>query len=181
MTIADPSVSKNAWRIGSPGVDGWTRTARPGDPNKYFTVSADCHVTESLAFLDSIEGQYRGRIPRVVDGDDGSQHLITEGNRPQLVRPARRGAPVAEQQPYERPEDNQPARVRMEEEDLLRLAAGRSIAQRLTDQARDGVDVEIVFPTTGLLCWATPDPVFAMAMCRAWNRWALNHIGSHMQ
>jgi predicted TIM-barrel fold metal-dependent hydrolase len=181
MTVTDPSVSKNAWRIGSPGVEGWTRTARPDDPNKYFMVSADCHVTESLAFLDGIEPQYRDRIPRVIQRDDGAQHLITEGNRPQLVRPATRGAPAEEQQPYERPEDNQPARVRMEDEDLLRLAAGRSVEQRLSDQARDGVDVEIVFPTTGLLCWATPDPVFAMAMCRAWNRWALDHIGSHMQ
>ena len=60
MTITDPDASKNAWRIGSPGVEGWTRTARPGDPDKYFMVSADCHVTESLAFLET----HRARVPR---------------------------------------------------------------------------------------------------------------------
>ena len=49
-----PTEVKNAWRIGSPGVEGWTRTARPDDPNKYFMVSADCHVTESLEFLATI-------------------------------------------------------------------------------------------------------------------------------
>jgi len=180
MDIANPSLSKNAWRIGSPGIEGWKRTARPGDPNKYFMVSADCHVTESLAFLNGIEPQYRARIPRVVENADGSQHLVTEGNRPQLVRSAK-NAPTERQQPYERPEDNQPARARMEEEDLLRLGAGRKLEQRLSDQERDGVDVEVLFPTTGLLCWATPDPVFAMAMCRMWNRWAVDHIGSHMR
>src|SRR6516225_543366 len=164
MNTANPSVSKNAWRVGSPGIEGWQRTAHADDPNKYFMVSADCHVTESLAFLKGIEPQYRERVPRVVENADGSQHLVTEGNRPQLVRSAK-NAPAEKQQPYERPEDNQPARARMEYEDLLRLAAGRTVEQRLSDQARDGVDAEILFPTTGLLCWATPDPVFAMAMC----------------
>ena len=41
------TLEKNAWRLPTPGVEGWTRTARPDDPNKYFMVSADCHVTES--------------------------------------------------------------------------------------------------------------------------------------
>jgi predicted TIM-barrel fold metal-dependent hydrolase len=40
--------------------------------------------------------------------------------------------------------------------------------------------VEVLFPTVGLLCWATPDPAFAMAMCRSWNRWAHDHCGPHM-
>ena len=31
LTILDPAPSKNAWRIGTPGVEGWTRTARPDD------------------------------------------------------------------------------------------------------------------------------------------------------
>ena len=32
----------------TPGVEGWARTARPGDPDKYFMVSADCHVHEPV-------------------------------------------------------------------------------------------------------------------------------------
>jgi predicted TIM-barrel fold metal-dependent hydrolase len=181
MTMTEPERSKNAWRIGTPGVDGWTRTARPDDPHKYYMVSADCHVTESLAFLDTIEPEYRERIPRIVEEDDGSQWNITEGNRPQLVRPGTKSKPVQEQQSYERPEDNRPSKSRMEEEDLLRVGGGRTVEQRLADQARDGVDVEVLFPTAGLLCWATPDPVFAMAMCRTWNRWGLDMLGAHMQ
>jgi predicted TIM-barrel fold metal-dependent hydrolase len=176
-----PTEVKNAWRIGSPGVEGWTRTARPDDPNKYFMVSADCHVTESLEFLATIEPQYRHRVPRVEERDDGAQYLVTEGNRPQLVRPGTRSGSVQERQGYERAEHDRPFRDRMEDEDMLRAAAGRTVDQRLADQARDGVDAEVVFPTTGLLCWATPDPVFAMAMCRTWNRWIHDHVGPHMQ
>ena len=146
------TVVKNAWRVGSPGVEGWTRTARPGDPNKYFMVSADCHVTESLAFLATIEPEYRDRVPHVEERDDGAQFLVTEGNRPQLVRPETRSGSVQQRQEYERAEHDRPARDRMEDEDVVRAAAGRTVKQRVADQAQDGVDVEIVFPTLGLLC-----------------------------
>jgi predicted TIM-barrel fold metal-dependent hydrolase len=179
MTIQDETSSRNAWRLESPGAEGWPRSARPGAPNKYFMVSADCHVTESLQFLERIDGDYADRIPHVEKRDDGAEFLITEGNRPQLVKPPS-GRTVQEQQTFERPEHNRDPKSRMEDEDLLRVGAGRSIDQRLADQAADGVDVEILFPTTGLLCWATPDPKFAMKMCQAWNRWAADEIGSHM-
>jgi len=180
MTIVEPAPSKNAWRIGTPGVEGWTRTARPDDPHKYFMVSADCHTTEGMAFLDGIEPEYRERIPHMEERPNGAQYMVTEGNRPQLVRPPA-GQTVQAQQRYERAEDNRASKERMEPEDVARQNGGRTIEQRIADQAADGIDVEIVFPTAGLLCWATPDPVFAMAMCRAWNRWAVGQIGEHMR
>ena len=37
-----------------------------------------------------------------------------------------------------------------------------------------------MFPTAGLLCWATPDPQFAMTMCAAWNRWVVDQMGAYM-
>ncbi|HET6795229.1 MAG TPA: amidohydrolase family protein, partial [Acidimicrobiales bacterium] len=176
MTVID----KNAWRLETPGVEGWPRTARPDDPNKYFMVSADCHVTEGMAWIEHLEPDLRPRAPHLEQREDGAQFIITEGNRPQMVRPGEKSPPPA-QASYERSEDNRPSGMRMEEEDVLRSQAGRSVEQRLADQARDGVDVEIVFPTGGLLCWATPDPVFAMAMCRAWNRWAHDQFRDHMR
>ena len=36
----------NAWRLDTPGIAGWTRTARADDPDKYFMVSTDGHVQE---------------------------------------------------------------------------------------------------------------------------------------
>src|SRR4051794_38066399 len=177
---SDQLDSKNAWRLETPGDPGWAHSPRPGAPNKYFMVSADCHTTESLDFLVRVPAAHQPRIPHLETREDGAQYLITEGNHPQLVRPGRSTPTVQAQQTFERSEHNRDPRSRMEDEDVLRVGAGRSVEQRLADQAADGVDVEILFPTAGLLCWATPDPKFAMAMCAAWNRWAVDQIGPHM-
>jgi predicted TIM-barrel fold metal-dependent hydrolase len=69
----------------------------------------------------------------------------------------------------------------MDDEDMLRNSTGRTLAERLAAHDADGIDAELMFPNKGLLCWATPDPVFAMAMCRQWNRWAHAFCGEHMQ
>jgi predicted TIM-barrel fold metal-dependent hydrolase len=177
MAATEPGPA-NAWRLATPGISAWSRTARAGDPEKYFMVSSDTHANEPASYLaDHIEPAFRERIPRIEVREDGSQWLISEGNRPQRVKPAPKARTVQTRQSFERPEHDRPAASRMDQEDLLRSAAGRTVEQRLADQAADGVDVELVFPNKGLLCWATPDPVFGMAMCRAWNRWAYDHFG----
>jgi predicted TIM-barrel fold metal-dependent hydrolase len=103
--------------------------------------------------------------------------MITEGTRPSMVKPGRRTKTVQEQQSFERKEHNRHAGSRMEDEDRLRNATGRTVDQRLADQDADGVDVELIFGNKGLMCFASPDPTFALAMCRAWNRWAYDYFG----
>jgi predicted TIM-barrel fold metal-dependent hydrolase len=157
---------RNAWRQVSPGVDGWSRSARPDDPDKLYMVSADCHANEPASYLgDHIEPEYLARIPHLEVRPDGSQWTVTEGNRPMMVRPSDESIARAKG-------DDRHWGSKMEPEDVLRNSTGRTIEERLADQAADGVDVELIFPNKGLLTWATPDPVFADAMCRAWNRWA---------
>jgi len=163
---------RNAWRLDSPGATGWRRTARPDDPQKYFMVSADCHVTEPMKFFDRVEPEFRDRTPKVSEREDGSLWMTTEGNQPMMIKPGATTRTVQQQQSFERAEHDRHSGSRMEDEDRRRSAAGKSLDQRRADQAEDGVDVELVFPNSGLLCWATPDPRFAMSMCRAWNRWA---------
>ena len=141
ITATDPA---NAWRTESPGPAGWARTARPGDPHKYFMVSADCHANEPWDYLQTrIEPQFVARLPHVETDANGEQWLITEGWRPQRVK-------------------TNVAASTMAAEDKVRSTAGADPRQRLRDHAADGVDVEIVFPNKGLLVWATPDPVFSM-------------------
>ena len=153
----------NAWRLETPGARGWPRSARPGDPNKYFMVSADCHANEPNDYLAArIESEYRARLPRVEVDASGERWLVSEGWRPQRLR-----TNIAENT--------------MAPEDKVRAAAGAIAADRVRDHERDGVDVEIVFPGKGLLVWATPDPKFAMAMCRAWNRWADEAYGGYRE
>ena len=43
----------------------------------------------------------------------------------------------------------------MEPEDVLRNKSGLTIEERIADQRRDGIDIELIFPNKGLLCWAT--------------------------
>ena len=169
--------SPNAWRLETPGPIG-TQVVTPGHPDKLFMVSADCHANEPAGYLaDCIEPEYLDRIPRLERRDDGSEYMISEGNRPQLVQRGPSTGTVQARQSFERPEHDRLAPERMDDEDRLRNSTGRTIGQRLADQEADGVDVELVFPNKGLLCWATPDPVFAAAMCRAWNRWAYDWFG----
>ncbi len=162
---------RNEWRQQTPGPEDWLHTARPDDPDKYFMVSADCHANEPADYLaDRVEPEYRDRLPHIEVRDDGSQFSVTEGNRPMMIKPP--DAFLA-QAKGERAHFTQ----RLEPEDALRNATGRTIEQRLVDQTADGVDIELIFPNKGLVCWATPDPVFADAMCHAWNRWAYEFHG----
>ena len=43
MPTVEMTVSRH---LATPGADSWDRTALPDDPNKYFTVSTDCHISE---------------------------------------------------------------------------------------------------------------------------------------
>jgi predicted TIM-barrel fold metal-dependent hydrolase len=169
----------NLWRRETPGAAGWPHSARPGAKSKYFMFSADTHGVEPAAYLSEIEPQYRDRIPRLETREDGSQWLITEGNRPQRVRRAP-GKPGADGS-LESGGGAGAATSPLDDEDTLRNASGRTVEGRLADHRADGVDAELMFPNRGLLSWATPDPVFAMAMCRQWNRWAHGFCGTHMQ
>ena len=140
----------NKWRLETPGDDGWQWSARPDAEQKFFMVSTDCHANEPAdLWATRIEPEYRDRVPRVEVDKDGVQWRVTEGYRPDRIRVQS-----------------------FEGEDKLRAQAGADPADRARDHARDGIDVEIIFPNKGLAMWATPDPVFANAQCRIWNDWA---------
>ena len=141
--------TNNLWRQDTPGSD-WPRSPRPAAANKYFMVSADCHVQEPNDFLSArMDKKFQERLPGIVLGGDGSKLQKTEG-----FRPIRIGS------------------FTLEGEDLERSESGRTPAERLAALDRDGVDCEILFPNKGLTIWATPDVEFSQAMCRAYNDWA---------
>lgn len=77
----------NAWRAQTPGTEGWPRSPRPGAVNKYFIVSADCHVQEPDDFLLArMDAKYRDRLPGIVLGGDGAKLQKSEGFRPLRLR-----------------------------------------------------------------------------------------------
>ena len=147
----------NLWRLETPGLTGWSRSARPGDPNKYFMISADCHANEPAAlWAERIDAKYRDRLPRVTTDANGVQWRVSEGHRPDRIR------------------FND-----LEGEDRLRQQAGADPRQRLLDQDLDGIDAEVIYPNKGLSMWATPDAVFAQAQCRVFNEWAWETFGAY--
>jgi predicted TIM-barrel fold metal-dependent hydrolase len=167
---------RNAWRMKGVGPTSWGDRLAPGAKDKYFMVSADSHANEPLDFLTSriTDPDYKDRLPRVRVDDEGIQWLHTDGWPPQRVSvPSGRTDLLPEMESFENYEVLNPYTDRMEDQDILRAAAGRSVEQRLEHNAADGVDAEVVFPQKGILAYATPDPVFAGMMTRAWNRWAL--------
>jgi predicted TIM-barrel fold metal-dependent hydrolase len=159
IAVSDIVVNEpNRWRLETPGQSGWTKSARPGAPNKYLMISADCHANEpATLWVDRIEAQYKDRLPRVIVDDKGSKWRVSEGHRPDRLRDSD-----------------------LEGEDQVRARAGADPRERLRDQARDGIDGEVVFPNKGLSMWATPDPVFAQAQCRVWNNWAWETFGPYV-
>ena len=159
MSTVDIVVNEpNRWRLETPGHSGWPRTARPGAPNKYLMISADCHANEpATLWAERIDARYRDRLPRIVTDEKGVQWRISEGHRPDRLRLSD-----------------------LEGEDQVRAKAGADPEDRLRDHARDGIDAEAIFPNKGLAMWATPDPVFAQAQCRVWNDWAWETFGPYV-
>ena len=153
LTINEP----NVWRLATPGHTGWPRSARPGDPRKYFIVSADAHANEPAdLWATRIDAKYRDRVPRVIVDEHGVKWRVSEGHRPDRLRT-----------------DD------LEGEDRLRQLAGADPEERLRDMDRDGIDAEVIFPNKGLSMWATPDGAFAMAQCRVYNEWAWETFGRY--
>jgi len=148
----------NAWRKETPGHQGWRRTARPGDPNKFFMISADCHANEPNDLWHTrMDVKFHDRLPSFMfDEKVGASFQVTEGFRPMKLN-----------------------NISFEGEDAERNGAGKTPEERLADHARDGVDAEIIFPNKGLAMWATPDAKFAQAMCCAWNDWAWETFGPY--
>src|SRR5687768_1381304 len=114
LTINEP----NVWRLTTPGHHSWPRSARPGDPKKYFIVSADAHANEPAdLWATRIDAKYRARLPRVIVDEHGVKWRVSEGHRPDRLRT-----------------DD------LEGEDRLRQLAGADPEQRLRDMDRDGID-----------------------------------------
>ena len=150
--------ANNVWRLTTNNASAaWPRSPYPDASNKYFMASADGHVQEPKdLWKKRLPEEYHQRLPGVTVDKEGTQFQKTEGFRPVRIR-----------------------NIKMQGEDALRNASGRSPQARIDDLALDGVDAEILFPNLGLTIWATPDAEFSQMMCRAWNEWAWEEFGPY--
>lgn len=127
--------------------------------NRYFLLSADCHVVEPPDLWEKrVDAAYRHRLPRQEVDEHGVKWQVIEGHRPTRI-----------------------AEIKLEGEDLERSRAGsRDPQERLRDHGRDGIDAEVIYPTFGLMMWASPDVELHKQMSRVYNDWAFETFGEHM-
>jgi predicted TIM-barrel fold metal-dependent hydrolase len=132
-------------------------------------ISADSHITEPPeCYSARIDKRFLDRAPRVVSdpkrGDlfviDGMDKTIPMG----LIAAA--GKPAHELTMYG-------SRF----EDLHR--GGWDPDARLSDQERDGVSAEILYPTVGMLMCNHPDFEFKHACFQAYNDWIAEYSSRH--
>src|SRR5689334_1906951 len=87
MNAKERSEHFNSVRTQTPGHEGWEHVATPGAPNKYFMVSADCHVNEPPnLWVERIDEKYRHRLPRIEVDANGVKWSVTEGHHPMKIR-----------------------------------------------------------------------------------------------
>jgi predicted TIM-barrel fold metal-dependent hydrolase len=172
-------LAAQTWRSETPGHAGWSRTVRPKDTNKLFVLSADSHAVEPKDWMNGyIDDDVREKL-RVRRGrrDQEMDQERAEGMREPKETPAVDVDKVNAKD--KRDKEASVAshlldRSKMAGEDLERLLSGRYPDKRVEDNARDGVDAEIIFPGAAFLAAqiANDDPALAIRFCEGWNNWA---------
>lgn len=133
-------------------------------------ISADSHITESPStYIDFIDPSWRDRAPKMIDGGPGVGDLyVIEGAR----SPVPMGLVAAAGKD---PSEITVSGVRFEE--LHR--GGWDPDARLSEQDRDGVSAEIIYPTVGMVLCNIDDFDLKKACFDAYNRWIAAYCATH--
>ena len=125
-------------------------------------ISADSHVQESAAVYKALPRKFQARVPH-IEVREGKRYRVFEGRKPRRL---------------------DLADTRLTEEDKEREfrsdpSGGTDIARRLSDQERDGVGAEVIYPNDGLALYQSRDPEYQAAVAAAYNDWAIELFGPH--
>jgi len=134
-----------------------TTTSEPAMAETYrgeTFISTDAHVTEPIdLYAERVDRAFGERVPRIATTDDGWRTLLVEGLRPRKLMKA--------------------------DEREFAIVGDWDPADRMRDQAKDGVTAEVIFPTFALqACFAPDDAALQLALCRAYNDWAGEVFGT---
>lgn len=135
----------------------------------YPIISADSHITEAPnTYIDHIDKKWIDRAPRIVNSETKGDMFVVDG----MDRPIALGLVAAAGKD---PEELTEAGVKFE--DLHR--GGWDPDARLTEQDRDGVAAEIIYPTVGMVLCNHRDFEYKDACFAAYNRWIAEYCGRH--
>jgi predicted TIM-barrel fold metal-dependent hydrolase len=137
----------------------------------YPIISADSHITEHPeTYTGYIDAKWRDKAPHMIDGGEKGALYVIDG----MDRPIAMGLIAAAGKP---PEELSMTGVAFE--DLHR--GGWDPDARLKDQAIDGVDAEVIYPSVGMLLCNHKDFDYKKACFDAYNRWIAEYCGAHPQ
>ena len=116
----------------------------------YQVIDADAHTVESSApFERFLDKEYRHLMPQMVRDEGGAARIVFEGR---LWPPF----PVGEHSSNLVDRKDSPE-------------------QRLTVMDGQGIDIQFLFPSFGLMVNFTNDAGYAAALCRAYNEWLADY------
>ena len=119
-------------------------------------ISADSHIQEPLELYEErLPKKYRHRTPRTMTDSDGAVYRVIDGKRPRRID-------IAESRLNE---DDQNREFRGDP------SGGRDIRKRLSDQDRDGICAEVIYPNQSLFLYNSPDSGYQLALAKAYNTW----------
>jgi predicted TIM-barrel fold metal-dependent hydrolase len=132
-------------------------------------ISADSHITEAHdTYRAYIDPKWRDKAPRIEYVDQIGDAFLIEG----FTRPVALGLVAAAGKPAE---ELRISGVRFEE----LHKGGWDPDARMADQARDGVDAEVIYPTVGMVLCNHPDADYKKACFDAYNRWIAEYCAKH--
>jgi predicted TIM-barrel fold metal-dependent hydrolase len=124
-------------------------------------ISSDSHITEHPdTYVARIDKKYKDTAPKIVHDNDKGDMFVIEGLKQPVPMGLVAAAGVAS-------EDLKAFGVNFD--DLHR--GGWDPHARLTDQDRDGVAAEVIYPTVGMLLCNHPDVDYKKACFDAYNLW----------
>ena len=135
----------------------------------YRIVSSDDHVMEPAdVWTSRAESRFRARVPQIVRTEDGVDWWYCDSYRILSVQPGTQTG------------------VRFEEPEKLRRTdtfenvrpGGYIPEEHLKDMDVDGIDMSILYPTTGLLLFSIPDSELLTVNCRIYNDWVAEFCGA---
>ena len=140
-------------------------------------IDADAHVAESPAtFSDKyLDPAYRSRRPQVVDYGGRPHWLVDYQVFPRFSGPGPHssGSPTRAGDVLSVYNKVKPESV--ESQELTDPSA------RLRDMDREGLDVQVLYPTFFLAHNLSPDPAYAAALCSSYNRWLADATSAHRE
>jgi predicted TIM-barrel fold metal-dependent hydrolase len=135
-------------------------------------IDADAHVEEwAETFSDKyLDPAYRGRRPEVIATETRFHWLIDGHIYPRFAGPGAHslGTPTGAG-------SHKATYTSLKTESIESLEL-REPAARLVDMDREGLDLQVIYPTL-FLARLSEDPIFAGALCTSYNRWLGDVLG----